>query len=130
MSISRDDVAHIARLARLDLTAAETDGLAKDLAEILEYVGRIAALETAVRVPDATGALLEEDSLARGVSGPLAGVDAATGTAGAPAGIPAPTPFRDDVVRPSLPVEEALRPSADHDGTFFRVPPVIDRDEA
>ena len=100
MSISRDDVAHIARLARLDLTAAETDGLAKDLAQILEYVGRIAALETVDGVPDA-----------------------GAGTTG-------PTPFREDVVRPSLPVEEALSPSADHDGAFFRVPPVIDRDEA
>jgi aspartyl-tRNA(Asn)/glutamyl-tRNA(Gln) amidotransferase subunit C len=126
MSISRDDVAHIARLARLDLTAAETDGLARDLAQILEYVGRIAALETAVGVPDATGGLLEEDSLARGVSEPVAGIDSTTGAAGTPEA----TPFREDVIRPSLPVEEALRPSADHDGAFFRVPPVIDRDEA
>jgi aspartyl-tRNA(Asn)/glutamyl-tRNA(Gln) amidotransferase subunit C len=130
MSISRDDVAHIARLARLDLTAAETDGLARDLAQILEYVGRIAALETAVGVPDATGGLLEEDSLARGVSEPVAGIDSTTGAAGTAAGTPEATPFREDVIRPSLPVEEALRPSADHDGAFFRVPPVIDRDEA
>jgi len=40
------------------------------------------------------------------------------------------TPLRDDTVVPSLPVEEALRPSADHDASFFRVPPVIDREGA
>ncbi len=42
----------------------------------------------------------------------------------------APTPFREDVVIPSLPVAEALRASADHDEAFFRVPPVIDREDA
>ena len=42
----------------------------------------------------------------------------------------AETPMRDDVVLPSLPVIEALKPSADHDDNFFRVPPVIDREEA
>ena len=100
MSISRDEVAHIAKLARLDLTPEEMDGLTKDLAEILEYVGRLGALESAL---GAQGAAAAEPPLA--------------------------TPFRDDNVLPSLPVEAALRPAADHDGDFFRVPPVIERED-
>ncbi len=34
--------------------------------------------------------------------------------------------FRPDVVRPSLPREDALRSAPAHDDEFFRVPPVIE----
>jgi aspartyl-tRNA(Asn)/glutamyl-tRNA(Gln) amidotransferase subunit C len=39
--ISRDDVAHLARLARIDLTEAELDHLAPQLAVILESVAKV-----------------------------------------------------------------------------------------
>ena len=107
--ITRDDVAHIGRLARLDLSPAEMDSLTHDLGEILGYVEKIAAIETAADDADA------------GSLPPLAPV---AGT-GEPV-----TPMRADTVGASLPVDEALRPSADHDDQFFRVPPVIEREEA
>ena len=34
--------------------------------------------------------------------------------------------FRADEARPSLPRDEALRAAPDHDGEYFRVPPVIE----
>ena len=108
-TITRDEVAHIGRLARLDLSSAEMDSLTHDLTEILGYVEKIAAIETEVADADA------------GSLPPLAPV---VGT-GEPV-----TPMRSDEVGPSLPVVEALRPSADHDDDFFRVPPVIEREEA
>jgi aspartyl-tRNA(Asn)/glutamyl-tRNA(Gln) amidotransferase subunit C len=39
--------------------------------------------------------------------------------------LPMSNVFRDDVVRPSLPVEEALANAADHEDGCFRVPAVI-----
>jgi aspartyl-tRNA(Asn)/glutamyl-tRNA(Gln) amidotransferase subunit C len=43
--ISRDDVAHLARLARLALTDAELDSFAGQLDAILEHVGQIQAVD-------------------------------------------------------------------------------------
>ncbi len=43
--ISRDDVAHLARLARLALTDDELDGFAGQLGAILEHVSRIQAVD-------------------------------------------------------------------------------------
>lgn len=45
--ISRDDVAHLARLARLALTDAELDGFAGQLDAILTHVSTIAAVDVA-----------------------------------------------------------------------------------
>lgn len=98
MSISRDEVAHIGRLARLDLSPAETESLTHDLGEILGYVEKISALETDV------------DVTINRVDGP--------------------TPMRDDTIQASLGTEAAIRPSADHDAEFFRVPPVIEREDS
>ena len=41
-SITRDDVAHLARLARLELTDAEKDHYAEQLDAIVEAVARVA----------------------------------------------------------------------------------------
>lgn len=43
-AITRDQVAHLAHLARIDLTAAELDHLAPQLAVILESVAKISAV--------------------------------------------------------------------------------------
>lgn len=101
MSISRDEVAHIARLARLALAPAEIDSLTRDLDEILAYVQKLDAL---------------------GIEGTGRTEDALPGAADV-------TPLREDRLLGSLPVEAALGPSRDHDGTHFRVPPVIERGE-
>ena len=51
--ISRDDVAHVARLARLDLTDEELDRFAGQLAAVLEHAADLAAVDTAGIPPTA-----------------------------------------------------------------------------
>ena len=51
--ISRDDVAHVARLARLDLTDEELDRFAGQLAAVLDHAGDVASLDTAGVEPTA-----------------------------------------------------------------------------
>jgi aspartyl-tRNA(Asn)/glutamyl-tRNA(Gln) amidotransferase subunit C len=51
--ISRDEVAHVARLARLDLTDDELDRFAGQLAAVLEHAADVAALDTAGVPPTA-----------------------------------------------------------------------------
>jgi aspartyl-tRNA(Asn)/glutamyl-tRNA(Gln) amidotransferase subunit C len=45
-AITRDEVAHLASLARIQLTPAELDHLAPQLAVILESVAKVSALAT------------------------------------------------------------------------------------
>jgi aspartyl-tRNA(Asn)/glutamyl-tRNA(Gln) amidotransferase subunit C len=45
--ISRDDVAHLAKLARIDLTEAELDHLAPQLTVILESVAKVSEVSDA-----------------------------------------------------------------------------------
>lgn len=45
MAISRDEVAHVARLARLALTEEELDRFAGQLNAILEAVGKVSELD-------------------------------------------------------------------------------------
>ena len=42
--------------------------------------------------------------------------------------IPMTNVFRDDVVRPSLTVEQALSGAPDREGDYFRVPPILDEE--
>ncbi|HEX2046299.1 MAG TPA: Asp-tRNA(Asn)/Glu-tRNA(Gln) amidotransferase subunit GatC [Acidimicrobiales bacterium] len=51
--ISRDDVVHVARLARLDLTDEELDRFTGQLAAVLEHAADVAALDTAGVPPTA-----------------------------------------------------------------------------
>ena len=44
--ISREEVKHIARLARLSLGEAELDAMARDLDQILDYVTALQGLDT------------------------------------------------------------------------------------
>src|SRR4051812_11844417 len=55
-SISRDEVAHLAHLARIDLSDAELDHLAPQLAVILESVAEISAV-AADDIPPSSHAL-------------------------------------------------------------------------
>lgn len=43
---SRVDMAHLQRLARLDLDPAEADALARDVADILDYFDQLAEVDT------------------------------------------------------------------------------------
>lgn len=50
-SISRDDVAHVARLCRLELTDEELDLYAPQLAAILDHAATVAGLDLAGVAP-------------------------------------------------------------------------------
>ncbi len=45
-TLSTDDVRHIAKLARLDLSEAEVEQFPGQLTSILEYVGQLQAVDT------------------------------------------------------------------------------------
>ena len=47
MPIEREDVLHVARLARLDLREDEVERLTRELGAILEAVGKVAELDLA-----------------------------------------------------------------------------------
>ena len=46
MAISRDNVLHVAKLARLELTELEVDRMQRDLNGILDYVNQLSELDT------------------------------------------------------------------------------------
>ena len=47
MAITRDDVVHVARLARLEIPADEIERLQRELAAILAAVGKVSELDLA-----------------------------------------------------------------------------------
>jgi aspartyl-tRNA(Asn)/glutamyl-tRNA(Gln) amidotransferase subunit C len=51
MAISRDEVVHVARLARLELTDEELDRFAGQLDAILEAVGKVSELDLSEAEP-------------------------------------------------------------------------------
>lgn len=46
MAITRDNVLHVAKLARLELSETEIDHMQRDLDGILEYVNQLSELDT------------------------------------------------------------------------------------
>jgi aspartyl-tRNA(Asn)/glutamyl-tRNA(Gln) amidotransferase subunit C len=53
MSITREDVLHVARLAKLQLEEAEIDSLIRDLGKILDYMALLGELDTSDVPPTA-----------------------------------------------------------------------------
>jgi len=51
MSITREEVLHVARLARLSLSEAEADRLREQLGNILSYIRQLDALDTKDVIP-------------------------------------------------------------------------------
>ena len=106
MSITEKDVTYVADLANLDLTAEERSRFAKDLNSILEYIGRLNELDT-TQVP------------------PMAQVS--DRYASDPDGDRFAYAQRDDVTQPCLPHEAAMQNAPETDGSFFKVPRVIEK---
>jgi aspartyl-tRNA(Asn)/glutamyl-tRNA(Gln) amidotransferase subunit C len=105
MQVSEKDVAYVAGLANLELTSEERARMVRDLNSILQYVDCLSELDTSAVQPMAQ--ILP---------------DAAGG--------PHSDAMRDDIregLRKSLPHEEALANAPLTDGTFFKVPKVIER---
>ena|SRR5438067_12116604 len=112
MKVTESDVLHVADLANLELTAEERVRMIKDLNAILGYVDRLNELDTA-NVP------------------PMSQVSDRYGVGPESTGTPRfDYAMRDDVLhglRRSLAREEALANAPDTDGTFFKVPKVIEK---
>ncbi|MGE5321413.1 MAG: Asp-tRNA(Asn)/Glu-tRNA(Gln) amidotransferase subunit GatC [Actinomycetota bacterium] len=108
MRITDKDVAYVADLANLELTPEERARMVKDLDSILSYIDRLNELDTS-SVPPMTHVL---------ASTPEA--ESSGSNAPAPA-------WRQDLPRPSLPHDEALRNAPAKDRDFFKVPKVIER---
>ncbi len=107
MKVTEQDVAHVADLANLELTEHERSLLLRDLNSILEYIDRLERLDT-TDVP------------------PMAQVSARSGQGN----VLFAAASREDIhegLRKSLPHDVALRSAPDSDGTFFKVPKVIER---
>ena len=97
-TISRDEVAHLARLARLAVTDRELDVFAGQLDVILGAVAQISQVTDAADVPPTTHA------------------------------VPVENVTRPDVVRPSLPREDVLAGAPAAEDGRFRVPRILDEE--
>jgi aspartyl-tRNA(Asn)/glutamyl-tRNA(Gln) amidotransferase subunit C len=101
------DVSYVAELAHLELTDEERGLMLKDLNSILGYIDRLNQLDTSNVEPMAQVASRYGEP--KDEAGGFAFV------------------MRSDEPRPSLAREEALRNAPVSDGTFFKVPKVIER---
>jgi aspartyl-tRNA(Asn)/glutamyl-tRNA(Gln) amidotransferase subunit C len=97
MSLSLDEVRRIAALARLRLTPEEEGRFAVQLSAILDHVEQLKEL-------DVSGVEPMTHAVAAGEAAPL----------------------REDVERPGLTPDEALAAAPAREGTFFRVPRIIE----
>lgn len=112
MKVTEKDVLYVADLANLELTADERARMVRDLNSILDYIDRLNQLDTANVPPMAQ-------------TSDRFGVDQAKQGSARFA-----YASRDDIhngLRKSLPREEALANAPESDGTFFKVPKVIER---
>jgi aspartyl-tRNA(Asn)/glutamyl-tRNA(Gln) amidotransferase subunit C len=112
MKVTEKDVVYVADLANLELTAEERAGMVRDLNSILDYVDMLNELDTSDVPP------MAQVSDRYGVDESKQGSERFAYAS------------REDVLeglRKSLPQEVALENAPDADGTFFRVPKVIER---
>ena|SRR5205085_1830093 len=112
MKVTDKDVSYVANLANLELPEAERSRMVRDLNSILDYIDRLNQLDTS-NVPP-----MAQTSYKLGVDQAKQGSERFAYAA------------REDVLhglRKSLSHEEALANAPDSDGTYFRVPKVIER---
>ncbi|HZZ14714.1 MAG TPA: Asp-tRNA(Asn)/Glu-tRNA(Gln) amidotransferase subunit GatC [Candidatus Sulfotelmatobacter sp.] len=112
MKVTEKDVAYVADLANLELSSEERVGLVRDLNSILDYIERLNELDTSKVEP------MAQVADRYGVEQSKQGSEKFAYA------------YRDDVLeglRKSLSHEAALENAPDADGTFFRVPKVIER---
>jgi aspartyl-tRNA(Asn)/glutamyl-tRNA(Gln) amidotransferase subunit C len=112
MKVEEKDVTYVAALANLELSGEERAALLRDLNSILDYVDRLNELDTSKVEP------MAQVSDRYGVDDSKQGSERFAYAS------------REDVVeglRKSLSQEAALENAPDADGTFFRVPKVIER---
>ena len=98
--VTGDDVKRVAELAYLELSTDEETRMQRDLNAILDYVAQLNELDTASVEP-------------------MAQVAEVLGNA--------PSSLRPDTPAPSLPRESVMACAPETDGSFFKVPKVIER---
>ncbi len=101
MRVDEKDVLYVADLANLELTPEERKSMVRDLSSILDYIGRLNELDTS-NVPAMAQVATQHGECS----------DRAQ---------------REDVLRPCLPHDEAMKNAPVTDGQFFKVPKVIER---
>ena len=112
MKVTEKDVTYVADLADLELSTDEQIGMVRDLNSILDYIEMLSQLDTSKVQP------MAQVSDRYGVDESKQGSDR-FGYAN-----------REDIpegLRKSLSQDSALANAPDADGTFFRVPKVIER---
>jgi aspartyl-tRNA(Asn)/glutamyl-tRNA(Gln) amidotransferase subunit C len=112
MKVTEKDVAHVADLANLELSNKERVILLRDLNSILDYVDRLNQLDT-TEVPP-----MAQVSDRYGIDQSKNGSERFAYAS------------REDILeglRKSLPHDAALQNAPESDGTFFKVPKVIER---
>jgi aspartyl-tRNA(Asn)/glutamyl-tRNA(Gln) amidotransferase subunit C len=107
MKVSEKDVLYVADLANLELTDAERQRMLKDLNSILDYIDMLGQLDTKDVPPMAQVATLASSDRGNTTDFEYA--------------------MRADEAKPSLTHELAMRNAPDTDGTYFKVPKVIDK---
>jgi aspartyl-tRNA(Asn)/glutamyl-tRNA(Gln) amidotransferase subunit C len=112
MKVTEKDVTYVADLANLELSAEERTRMVRDLNSILGHVDSLSALDTKDVPP------MAQVSDRYGVDESKKGSERFAYAS------------REDVkegLRKSFPTDVALANSPDSDGTFFKVPKVIER---
>ena len=105
-----EQVLRVAELAQLELTPDEQQEMLRDLNAILGHVAQLNELDT-TDIPPMTQV---KDAI---------GADSANGTSAEPSG----NVLREDQPRPSLDRSAAMAAAPETDGTYFKVPKVIER---
>jgi aspartyl-tRNA(Asn)/glutamyl-tRNA(Gln) amidotransferase subunit C len=96
MPITPEDVAHTAKLARLELSDEEIERFGRELARITDYMAQLSEAITGDESPEPVLPLIKEAEA-----------------------------LRDDVVVPSFDQQTAVAQAPDSKDGFFRVPKVI-----
>jgi aspartyl-tRNA(Asn)/glutamyl-tRNA(Gln) amidotransferase subunit C len=112
MKVTERDVAYVADLSNLELNQVESSLMVRDLNSILSHIDRLNELDTS------NVEAMAQVSDRYGVDAPKQGDERFAYA------------IREDVLeglRKSLPHDEALANAPNSDGTFFRVPKVIER---
>jgi aspartyl-tRNA(Asn)/glutamyl-tRNA(Gln) amidotransferase subunit C len=104
MSVSEQDVERVAELASLELTSIEKSRMVRDLNSVLDYFAQLNELDTG-EVPPMTQVAASQLTQAKEQE----------------------SHARPDHVAPSLSRDRVLACAPDTDGTFFKVPKVIER---
>jgi aspartyl-tRNA(Asn)/glutamyl-tRNA(Gln) amidotransferase subunit C len=109
MKVTEHDVNYVAELANLELTEAERARMLRDMNSILDYVDRLNQLDTANVEP------MAQTSDRYGID------ESKTGTARFA------YVMREDKSGPSLDRDTVMQNAPESDGTFFKVPKVIEK---